>query len=93
MFADVKKLHAFGAKSLLAPETDAKLDFDFPKRAKLRELLQLDGEIKLASIDLLHKKSYDALFGMRLNFTNGYSTELVRTTFGKSDEPKNYKID
>ena len=60
---------------------DNRLDFDFPKRAKLRELLQLDDEIKLQSIDLLHKSHYEALFGIRLNFTNGVSSELGRTSF------------
>ena len=69
------------------------MDYDFPKRAKLRELLQLDAEIKLESIDLLHKSHYEALFGIRLNFTNGISTELTKTSYFKHDQPKNYKID
>jgi len=93
MFADVKKQPIFGQKEIQSPDQDSKLDFDFPKRAKLRELLQLDGEIKLDSIDLMHKSHYEALFGIRLNFTNGISTELAQTSYFKNDKPKNYKID
>ena len=93
MFADVKKLSAFGSKSVLAPEQDGRWDVDFPKRAKLREMLQQDGEIKLSSIDLYHKSHYEALYGIRLNFTNGVSSDLAQTTYFSSDKPKNYKID
>ena len=93
MFADVKRLPPFGLKDILPLDQESKLDYDFPKRAKLRELLQLDAEIKLESIDLLHKSHYEALFGIRLNFTNGISTELTKTSYFKHDQPKNYKID
>ena len=85
MFADVKRLPPFGQKDILPPDQESKLDYDFPKRAKLRELLQLDAEIKLESIDLLHKSHYEALFGIRLNFTNGISTELTKTSYFKHD--------
>lgn len=49
--------------------------------------------IRLESIDLCHKSSYDALYGLRLNFTDGVSTELIKTAAYRKDPPKNYKID
>ena len=56
-------------------------------------MLNIDAEIKLCSIDLCHKPHYEALYGIRLNFTNGVSSDLAQTTHFKSDTPKNYKID
>lgn len=69
------------------------LDYEFPKRAKLKEILGLGNAIKLESIDVCHKSSYDALYGLRLNFTDGISTDLIKTQSYKKDSAKNYKID
>lgn len=59
----------------------------------MKELLNMANNIRLESIDLCHKSSYDALYGLRLNFTDGVSTELIKTAAYRKDPPKNYKID
>ena len=79
MFADVKKLTPFNKEKALGGEFESQLDYEFPKRAKIKELLNLEKIIKLESIDLCHKSSYDALYGLKLNFTDGVSTELIKT--------------
>jgi len=86
MFADVKKLKVFGQA---APD-ELKMDFDFPKRAKIREILQSGMNMKLVSVDLCHKPRYEALFGIRLNFSNGVSSELVKTPHFATAEPITY---
>ena len=79
MFADMKKLAPFNKEKSLGGEFDSQLDYEFPKRAKIKELLNMEKFIRLESIDLCHKSSYDALYGLRLNFTGGVSTDLIKT--------------
>ena len=92
MFADLKKMAPFNSPKSLAVELEPQLDYEFPKRAKVKELLNTEKIIRLESIDICHKSSYDALYGLRLNFTNGVSTELIKTQAYRKDPPKNYKI-
>lgn len=89
MFADKQKTKIFG----LTPPENAKMDFDFPQRAKLRELLTRGDNFKLISIDLCHKKNSEALFGIRLNYTENHTSEFIRTPHYKTAEPTNYAID
>ena len=82
MFADVKKMKPFSNPDASVKEIgflESKLDYDFPKRPKLKEMLSMENIARLESIDLCHKSSYDALYGLRLNFTNGVSSELIKT--------------
>ena len=64
-----------------------KPDFDFPRRAKLRELLQSDNNYKLQSVSLCHQKDSEALYGIRLNYNCGHSSELIRTSHNKDSVP------
>ena len=88
MFADLKKMSPFSSPKTLVAEQELQLDYEFPKKAKIKELLNTEKNIRLESIDICHKSSYDGLFGLRLNFTDGVSTELIKTQAYRKDPPK-----
>ena len=91
MFADVKKMAAFskgGATGIVG-----QMDYEFPLKPMVKELLNKDSVIRLESVDVCHKSSYDGLYGLRLNFSSGVSTDLIKTQAYRKDPTKNYKID
>ena len=53
----------------------------------------MENIIRLESIDVCHKSSYDGLYGIRLNFSDRVSTDLIKTKAYRKDPTKNYKID
>ena len=69
------------------------MDYEFPVKQKIRELLSMESIIRLESIDVCHKSSYDGLYGIRLNFSDRVSTDLIKTKAYRKDPTKNYKID
>ena len=82
MFADTKKMLPFRNPDENRKElglVESQLDYDFPKRPKLKEMLSMENIVRLESIDLCHKSSYDGLYGLRLNFTDGVSSDLIKT--------------
>ena len=44
MFADLKKMSPFSSPKTLAAEQELQLDYEFPKKAKIKELLNRYGE-------------------------------------------------
>ena len=55
MFADLKKMAPFNSPKSLAVELGPQLDYEFPKRAKVKELLNTEKIIRLESIDICLK--------------------------------------